>query len=167
MRCVIVGYGVQGRKRLRVAGADSVGIVDPIFPEARWRDIADVPPDQYDAAVVCTPDEPKIAILSHLARAGKHALVEKPLYAENDAALVELEAAARKSGALLCTAYNHRFEPHYVRMRDEIRSGALGRIYRCRMFYGNGTARLGRESAWRGPGADSLTPPWSPPTLHA
>ena len=25
----------------------------------------------------------------------------------------------------------------------------LGRLYRCRLFYGNGTARLVRESAWR------------------
>jgi predicted dehydrogenase len=54
------------------------------------------------------------------------------------------------------TAYNHRFEPHYVRMRDVLRSGELGRIYRCRMFYGNGTARLVRESAWRDAGAGVL-----------
>ncbi len=58
MRCVIVGYGVQGRKRLRVAGADGVGIVDPVSPEAQWRDISDVPLDAFDAALVCTPDAP-------------------------------------------------------------------------------------------------------------
>lgn len=156
MRCVIVGYGVQGRKRLRVAGAEGVGIVDPVSPEAQWRDIGEVPLDRYDAALVCTPDAPKAAILGHLARAGKHALVEKPLHANADSELVELEATARANGALLYTAYNHRFEPHYVRMRDEIRAGALGRIYRCRMFYGNGTARLVRESEWRDQGAGVL-----------
>ena len=57
---------------------------------------------------------------------------------------------------LIYTAYNHRFEPHYVAMRDLIASGALGRIYSCRMFYGNGTARLVRESAWRDEGAGVL-----------
>ena len=36
------------------------------------------------------------------------------------------------------------------------RSGELGRIYRCRMFYGNGTARLVRDSAWRDQGAGVL-----------
>ena len=156
MRSVIVGYGVQGKKRLRVAGADGVGIVDPVSPDARWRDITEVPLDAYEAALVCTPDAPKIAILSHLARAGKHALVEKPLHGDTDEALAALQQMARANGAVIYTAYNHRFEPHYVRMRDVIRSGELGRIYRCRMFYGNGTARLVRESEWRDQGAGVL-----------
>jgi predicted dehydrogenase len=41
-------------------------------------------------------------------------------------------------------------------MRNTIRSGVLGRIYHCRMFYGNGTARLVRDSAWRDAGAGVL-----------
>src|SRR5258708_33690035 len=41
-------------------------------------------------------------------------------------------------------------------MRDAIASGALGTLYHCRMFYGNGTARLVRESAWRDKGAGVL-----------
>lgn len=156
MRCVIVGYGVQGKKRLRVAGAEGVGVVDPISADAQWRRITDVPLERYDAALVCTPDEPKMEILGYLASHGKHALVEKPLHAASDHELSELEAAARRSGTLIYTAYNHRFEPHYMRMRDEIQSGTLGRIYRCRMFYGNGTARLVRDSAWRDQGAGVL-----------
>lgn len=156
MRVVVVGYGVQGKKRLRIAGAGAIGIVDPVAGEANWRDIKDVPLAQYDAALVCTPDEPKMALLSYLLGNGKHVLVEKPLYAEREQDLIELEAVARRTGAVCHTAYNHRFEPHYVRMRDLVRSGALGRIYRCRMFYGNGTARLVRESAWRDEGAGVL-----------
>jgi scyllo-inositol 2-dehydrogenase (NADP+) len=156
MRVVIVGYGVQGRKRLRVAGADGVGVVDPVAPEANWSDIAKVSLASYDAALVCTPDQPKMAILRHLFRHGKHALIEKPLHATSEAELSDIEALARSTGAVCYTAYNHRFEPHYVRMRDLIRSGTLGRIYRCRMFYGNGTARLVRDSAWRDEGAGVL-----------
>jgi predicted dehydrogenase len=113
-------------------------------------------PDSYDAALVCTPDEPKITLLTHLLGHGKHVLVEKPLHAECEEELQELEDLARKTGAVCYTAYNHRFEPHYVRMHDLMRSGALGRIYRCRMFYGNGTARLVRDSAWRDQGAGVL-----------
>src|SRR5215471_574083 len=156
MRVVIVGYGVQGRKRLRVAGADGIGVVDPGSAEANWSDIAEVSLDRYDAALVCTPDQPKIAILRHLFRHGKHALIEKPLHATSEAALSDIEALARSTGAVCYTAYNHRFEPHYVRMRDLVCSGTLGRIYRCRMFYGNGTARLVRDSAWRDDGAGVL-----------
>jgi scyllo-inositol 2-dehydrogenase (NADP+) len=156
MRVVVVGYGVQGKKRLRVAGADGVGVVDPVAADANWCDIREVPLDSYDAALVCTPDEPKIALLTYLLGHGKHVLVEKPLHAEREEDLQELEDLACKTGAVCYTAYNHRFEPHYVRMRDLMRSGALGRIYRCRMFYGNGTARLVRNSAWRDQGAGVL-----------
>src|SRR3546814_16751708 len=41
-------------------------------------------------------------------------------------------------------------------MRELIQSGALGRIVSVRMFYGNGTARLVRDSAWRDRGAGVL-----------
>jgi scyllo-inositol 2-dehydrogenase (NADP+) len=156
MRVIVVGFGVQGRKRLKVAGAEVVGVVDPFGPDANWRDVRDVPLSDYDAALVCTPDEQKIALLSYLLARGKHVLVEKPLFAATDAEIVALESLGRAHGALCYTAYNHRFEPHFVRMRDLIRSGELGTIYRCRMFYGNGTARLVRESAWRDQGAGVL-----------
>ena len=149
MRVVIVGYGVQGKKRLHVAGADASGVVDPVAKEADFRDLRDVPLDRYDGALVCTPDKPKFEILSYLLAHGKHVLVEKPLHAASERELDELETLARRSGAICYTAYNHRFEPHYVRMRDVVAAGRLGTIYRCRMFYGNGTARLVRESVWR------------------
>lgn len=156
MRVIVVGYGVQGRKRLHIAGSDAVGIVDPVAAEAQWRDVREVAREAYDAALVCTPDEPKMELLRYLLDRGKHVLVEKPLHAESEQELVELEQMARARGALCYTAYNHRFEPHYVRMRDLIRSGVLGNIYRCRMFYGNGTARLVRNSDWRDRGAGVL-----------
>jgi predicted dehydrogenase len=156
MRTVIVGFGVQGRKRLRFAGADAAGVVDPVASEAEFRDIRQVPLESYDAALLCVPDEPKVEVLSYLLDHGKHAMVEKPLHASSEAELHRLEAAARRTGVVCYTAYNHRFEPHYVRMRDLLASGELGRIYRCRMFYGNGTARPVRDSAWRDTGAGVL-----------
>src|SRR5262245_3317374 len=105
MRCVIVGYGVQGKKRLRVAGNDGIGFVDPILPDAQWRNIREVPLGSYDAALVCTPDTPKQDILGYLAEHGKHALVEKPLHAVSQRELDQLQAAARKTNALIYTAY--------------------------------------------------------------
>lgn len=152
MKVIVVGYGVQGHKRFKVAGDDAVGIVDPVASEANWRRLEDVPVDRFDAAIVCTPDAPKIELLRYLLERGKHVLVEKPLFAASSDDLYALEALARSSRALCVTAYNHRFEPHFVRMRELLKSGQLGSIYRCRMFYGNGTARLVRNSAWRDTG---------------
>jgi len=156
MRVVVVGLGVQGYKRRRVAGRDFVAAVDPVNDEAEYRRIDDVPLEDYDAALVCIPDEPKVATLAYLIENAKHVLVEKPLWAEAEEEIERLEAAARRSRVICYTAYNHRFEPHFVRMRELIASARLGPIYRCRMFYGNGTARLVRDSEWRDRGAGVL-----------
>jgi predicted dehydrogenase len=115
-----------------------------------------VPLSAYDAALVCTPDDAKIDLLTHLLGNRKHALVEKPLFAENPADLQRLKSLAESSHSVCYTAYNHRFEPHFERMKALIASGRLGRIYSARMFYGNGTARLVRDSAWRDQGAGVL-----------
>jgi predicted dehydrogenase len=156
MRVIVIGLGVQGHKRRRFAGADFVAAVDPVNTDAEYRKVEDVPLDSYDAALACIPDEPKIEILSYLISHGKHVLVEKPLWAEIDADIEHLQQAARANKVVCYTAYNHRFEPHFVRMRELIASGRLGKIYRCRMFYGNGTARLVRDSQWRDQGAGVL-----------
>ncbi|MBM3557166.1 MAG: Gfo/Idh/MocA family oxidoreductase [Alphaproteobacteria bacterium] len=156
MRALVVGHGIQGRKRRAVAGSEAVGIVDPVHPEADWKRIEDVPIDRYDAALVCTPDDPKVELLTHLLGHGKHVLVEKPLFAEKEEDIVRLGEIAKRNRAVVYTAYNHRFEPHFVRMKDAISSGALGDIYLLRMFYGNGTARDVRNSIWRDKGAGVL-----------
>lgn len=155
-RVVVVGLGVQGQKRRAVAGPDVVATVDPVHPDATCRAIDDVPLDTFDAALVCTPDEPKVELLTYLLGNGKHVLVEKPLLADDPAALTVLARLARDRGLACYTAYNHRFEPHFVRMRDAIASGQLGAVYCARMFYGNGTARLVRDSAWRDQGTGVL-----------
>jgi scyllo-inositol 2-dehydrogenase (NADP+) len=155
-REIVIGLGVQGHKRRKYAGENYVGSVDPVNPEADFRHIESVPLDSYDAALCCIPDEPKIKILEYLLDHRKHVLVEKPLWAQDDADIAHLETLARDNGVVCYTAYNHRFEPHFVRAKDVIASGELGEIYRCRMFYGNGTARLVRDSAWRDRGAGVL-----------
>ncbi len=156
MRVIVVGLGVQGYKRRKFADREFVAAVDPANKEAEYRAVEDVPTTSYDAALVCIPDEPKIEVLTYLLSNGKHVLVEKPLWAADDRQIERLEQLARTRGVVCYTAYNHRFEPHYVRMRDLIASGKLGKLYRCRMFYGNGTARLVRDSVWRDQGAGVL-----------
>jgi len=156
MRVVIVGLGIQGRKRRAIAGTDAAASVDPVSSEADFRNLTDVPLAGYDAALVCTPDDAKLELLTYLLENGKHVLVEKPLLAPDTAVLEHLAVLARSRGAVCYTAFNHRFEPHFIRMKEVIESGVLGRIYLCRMFYGNGTARDVRNSPWRDRGAGVL-----------
>ena len=59
MRVVVVGYGIQGKKRCAVAGGDLIATVDPVANGRDYEHIGDVPLERYDAALVCTPDETK------------------------------------------------------------------------------------------------------------
>jgi scyllo-inositol 2-dehydrogenase (NADP+) len=157
MRVIVVGLGVQGCKRMAAAGEDVVATVDPFNAEAKYRRVQEVPLEAYDAALLCIPDEPKLELVTYLLFHRKHLLVEKPLFAADSAALGRVKVLAEKTRAVCYTAYNHRFEPHFVRMKALIDSGRLGHIYSVRMFYGNGTARLVRDSAWRDQGAGVLS----------
>ena len=157
MRVIVVGLGVQGNKRREHAGEDYVASVDPNNLEADFNDIRDVNLDTFDAVLACVPDKPKIELLRYCVEHKKHVLVEKPLWVEKENQIVELEKRARTNQVVCYTAYNHRFEPHFMKMHDLIKSGELGKIYSCRMFYGNGTARLVRDSSWRDKG-DGVLP---------
>jgi len=157
MNIVVVGLGVQGYKRRKHAGTDCVATVDPLNMEANYRDLHDVDLDTYDGVLACVPDEPKIDLVRNCLENKKHVLIEKPLWAIDDQQIIELEKLAIKNKVVCYTAYNHRFEPHFIKMRDLIASGELGQIYSCRMFYGNGTARLVRDSNWRDQG-DGVLP---------
>lgn len=156
MRVVVVGLGVQGNKRRAVAGKEVVATVDPAQPQVDYKSLAEVPLGNYDAALVCSPDDTKIELVTHLLSNGKHLLIEKPLFAHDNSQLETLAKMAQTRRAVCYTAYNHRFEPHFVRMKQLVDSGRLGKIYRVRMFYGNGTARLVRNSPWRDQGAGVL-----------
>src|ERR1051326_2310632 len=149
MRVIIVGLGVQGRKRLAVAGGDVAAVVDPVSAGASHRTLEDVPLASFDA------EGAKPGILRYLLRHGKHVLVEKPLLADPDE-LRTLGALAQSAGVACYTAYNHRFEPHVVRLRDLLANDVLGEVYMARLFYGNGTAADVHRSPWRDQGMGVL-----------
>lgn len=160
MRTIVVGFGVQGAKRKRIAedvsGKAVVAVVDPVSPEATTKSLESVPLDHYDAAFVCTPDEAKNPILRYLLQHGKHILVEKPLLFKDAQEIETLIGLSQQHKVTCYTAYNHRFEPHFVKMKEVIESGFLGKIYNVSLFYGNGTARLVKQSPWRDQGQGVL-----------
>jgi len=151
LKLAVIGLGVQGKKRMAIARQDLAVTVDPVQPEAQYKDIEAVPLREYDATLVCTPDAVKIPILHYLLSHGKHALVEKPLITDDRDQLRELDRIAKTNNVVCYTAYNHRFEPHIANLKRVLNSGRLGKIYSASFFYGNGTARDVRDS-WRDQG---------------
>jgi len=82
---------------------------------------------QFDAAIVATPEDVRPEIAALLASAGKHLLLEKPL-----AATVEgcdsIVAAVRGAGVIALVDFSLRFEPRYVAVKEAIEAGRLGEI---------------------------------------
>ena len=147
MKVIVIGLGVQGLKRKKFAGKDFAGSVDPFNKDAKYKTLKEVPLNLYDAAMICTPDKAKFKIIKSCLKNKKHVLLEKPLL-EDIKKIKYLEKIAKKNKLVCYTAYNHRFEPHLVRLKKIIKSKKLGKLYYCRIFYGNGTAKLVYKS-WR------------------
>ena len=124
---------------------------------SQYKTIDQVPLESFDAALVCTPDQVKIGIMSFLLAHGKHTLVEKPLFAPEEKQIQQLVDVARAHRAACYTAYNHRFEPHIQRLKALLDDGTLGDVYTARLFYGNGTALDIKRSPWRDEGLGLLS----------
>ena len=161
MRVLVVGLGVQGRKRSKLLGKNFIASVDPKSEGAIYLDIRAVPISSFDSVFLCVPDDQKVELIKYCIMHGKHVLVEKPLITVRSDELQELEISARKSGVLIYTAYNHRFEPHFIGIKSILELNKLGKIFSVRMFYGNGTSQIVKASGWRDSGMgiiSDLTP---------
>lgn len=139
LRYLLVGLGNIGQKRRAVLGDRCVATVDPYNAEADHRDAEACPAASYDAVVLAVPNEVKIGLMRRFLGMGKHVLVEKPLIVD-EPATDELRRIAAPSGAVWQTSYNFRVEPMVVALKRHLEEGTIGRFYRARMFYGNGTA---------------------------
>jgi predicted dehydrogenase len=155
MRYLVVGLGNIGQRRRALLGERCVATADPFNAAADYRTVQDCPPDSYDAAVLAIPDDDKIALATYLLEQGKHVLVEKPLPLPDEATARHLGGLAQARGLALYTAYNHRFEPLLVALKERLEDGAIGQIYHGRLFYGNGTVRH-VAGTWRDQGLGAI-----------
>ena len=148
MKVIVVGMGVQGVKRKKYLGNDFVCSVDK-YKKADYSSIVDVPLKSYNSVLLCVPDNEKIDIIQYCIKNKKNLLVEKPLFIKSNKILANLEKKAKKNKVILYTAYNHRFEPNILKLKNLIEKKTLGKIYRCKIFYGNGTSYIVKKSKWR------------------
>ena len=156
MKAVIVGIGVQGKKRKKILGKEFKYSVDK-FKDADYKSINQVPLNEYNTVFVCVPDKEKLKIVEYCIENKKNILIEKPFLIPNIKTKEYIKKKIKKNKITCYTAYNHRFEPHFKKMKELIESNVLGKIYSCRMFYGNGTAKLVKSSNWRDKNLGILT----------
>jgi 1,5-anhydro-D-fructose reductase (1,5-anhydro-D-mannitol-forming) len=82
---------------------------------------------RVDGVFVCSPNALHAEHVIQAAQAGKHVLCEKPM-ATTVADAVRMVQACRRAGVKLGVAFNLRQHPAYIRAKEIVASGALGRV---------------------------------------
>tara|TARA_B100001250_G_C19815668_1_gene798191 strand:+ start:1518 stop:2420 length:903 start_codon:yes stop_codon:yes gene_type:complete len=149
MKIVIIGSGTQGKKRKKLIKKKLFySFVDNKKKNLDFKKIEDVPIDKFDTAFICIPDKEKEKVIQYLLKNKKNILVEKPLLLKKNN-FNFLQNKINKKKIFFYTAYNHRFEPNIIRVKNFIKKNFLGKIYYCKLFYGNGTSNLVKNSPWK------------------
>jgi predicted dehydrogenase len=155
LRVAVIGVGMMGGFHARVLSeiydAELVAVADVV--EERAKETAalySVPTwttdyssllerDDIDAVWICTPDhlhkEPTLAA----AAAGKHILLEKPM-ATTLADCDEITQAVEQAGVTFMVGHIYRFEVHFVKLKQAIESGNIGRPV---SYYGRQNTTIG------------------------
>jgi predicted dehydrogenase len=118
------------------------------------------------AVVLATPHSLHAREVAAAAAAGKHVFCEKP-FALTRADAEASVAATTKAGVTLGLGYNRRFHPEMTKLRERIRSGALGTILHVEatMTFPNGLAL--KPDAWRADRHETPCGALTPMGVHA
>ena len=156
----IIGCGLVGRKRLAGLGENKLAVacdVDLSRAEAMIKSAAGgratssiddaLAEPGVDAVIIATVNASLAEISLAALRAGKHALIEKPV-ALNASQIEPLIREAESRKLVTRVGYNHRYHPAFRKAREIFESGALGELMFIRARYGHG-GRLGYEKEWR------------------
>lgn len=102
-----------------------------------YRDVDDMLKNaDIDAAIVSTPSFTHFQLGKKVLESGRHVLVEKPV-ALCTADADELVKTAESAGKLCAVMLNQRTTPLYVRIRELVRGGGLGKINRVSWVMSN------------------------------
>lgn len=148
MRWLVIGDGIQGRKRKQILGKKCVGVLDPYSKTADFASIEDVP-QNYDVAAICTSQDAKLHYLTYFIDQRIPCLIEKPFPVIPHMEFERLNAECLSKGIFVYTAFNHRFEESLNKLSEILGKDLLGVPYYIHMRYGNGTVQDVLNSNWK------------------
>lgn len=159
MNILIIGLGIQGNKRKKILEKNkknNVVTLDPYNSFSDYKKIEEINFNSVDCIFLCVPDKIKKKYINLCIKKKKSFLIEKPFPRYSQKETKKIIKKLRLNNIICYVAYNHRFEPHFIRAKKIINSKILSKIYTCKLFYGNGTARLVKNSRWRDVGSGVL-----------
>ena len=149
IRLAIIGLGMASKPHLEALAALSdrvevAGLLTRNQEKGRgaaanlgvraFTSLDDITSDEaIDAALVLTPPNARAGIVTSLARAHKHILLEKPIERTLPAAR-ELVETCEEAGIHLGLVLQHRFKPAARTLARMLASGTLGTPYLCRII---------------------------------
>lgn len=139
IRLALIGYGRAGRTfhapLIRATPGLEIAVVASSRPETVRADLPqvrivpsaeDVWADaSVDVAVIATPTATHVALAAAAIEAGKHVVVDKPL-ADSLEGARRLGALASRTGRLLTTFQNRRWDGDFMALESIVRDGILG-----------------------------------------
>jgi len=158
VRVTVIGLGLIGRQRAealsRIEGATLAATVDPMRPDAgtgvgapHYGELAELPQDAYDAAVVAVPHDRACPIAASILGSGKPVLIEKPLGVRGaDARALEKLAASLPAPSFV--GYNYRYLPAIGELLRRVKTGELGELRSIDMSVGHG-GHPGSADGWK------------------
>lgn len=178
LRVLVVGHGLIGRQRaaalheiafrrpVALAGTvDPRPAAEPHGSEPHWADLADVPEEAYDAAVIAMPHNlARSAALAVLGR-GRPVLVEKPLGLTAEEAR-EIAVAAEALSRPSFVGFNYRFLPMVREILAAAAAGELGTLRSIDIVLGHG-GHPGSSKGWKLSPADAGGGVLLDPGVHA
>lgn len=91
---------------------------------------------ELDAVIICLPHHLHAKVAIEAAKAKKHILVEKPIATSIEDAMAMIEAA-EKNEVKLMVAHNQRFVPSYLKAKELLEGGNLGKVYSFKSTFGH------------------------------
>lgn len=149
MKYLLVGYGIQGKKRKKILKKKCVGIVDPHVSNVNYKNLNQVDENIFDNAIVSVPYHEQEKTINQLIKMKKNILVDKPLILKNIKSFKKIEKKLITNKLILKTSYNHRYEESIQLCKNYLNKKALGKIYYLKIFYGNGTSKNIKSSNWK------------------
>lgn len=161
MKIGFIGLGLIGARRARIAMSAGYQIGFMVDPDPKRLEIA--PPDcvtapslkslealggdQADVVMIAVPHDLALSACQWAFARGAHVLCEKPMGLALEQAEI-IAAEAEKAGRHFCAGFNYRYLPGVSALRELLRKGDLGQLYRLRLAMGHG-GRPGMETEWK------------------
>ena len=160
MNVAIIGCGFVGKKRAKsLKGCRLVSCADIIRERAEelalewpgievatdWR--AAIERSDVEIVIIATVHNILAEITLAAVQAGKHVLVEKPA-ACNAPEIDPIIAVATENKVLVRVGFNHRYHPAFIKAREIVANGEMGKLMFIRARYGHG-GRVGYDQEWR------------------